>query len=77
MRVLRFIIRYKMAHDGNSPSIREMGDACGVSSTSVVAYNLEKLERAGKIEIDGSRGIQVVGGRWVPPAEVQPVEVQP
>jgi len=72
--IMRYIICYKAAHDGNSPTIREICDECGVSSTSVAAYNLEKLERAGKIVLagGGARGIQVVGGRWVAPEGVEP-----
>ena len=33
--------------EGNNypPTIREIGTACGISSTSVVKYNLTKLER--------------------------------
>ena len=61
--VLDFIIEYKRANDGLSPSMREIM-AKGVSSTSVVAWHLKKLELAGKISCNGVRGIKVKGGSW-------------
>lgn len=67
-KVYRYIIDYKQAHDGLSPTVREIADACDISSTSVVNYNLDKLEAAGKIRrAYGLSGIQVAGGRWLPP----------
>ena len=46
---------------GYPPSIREIGGAVGISSTSVVNYNLERLERQGLIERDRgqSRGLRL------------------
>ncbi len=45
------------------PTIREIGKSVGISSTSVVNYNLNILERKGLIERDRdvSRGIKLVG----------------
>lgn len=62
--VLDFIIRYKQEHDGNSPSMRQIGHAFDITSTSLLDYILDDLVDAGKILRDGSRGIQVIGGRW-------------
>lgn len=49
------------------PSIRDIQDACHISSTSVVDYNLKALERQGLIKRDReiSRAIEVLdtGGR--------------
>lgn len=47
------------------PSIRDIQDGCGISSTSVVDYNLRKLEEKGLIRRDRevSRGIEVLGAR--------------
>jgi repressor LexA len=44
------------------PTIREIGQEVGISSTSVVKYNLDALERKGYIERDPdiSRGIRLV-----------------
>ena len=50
---------------GYPPSIREIGDQVGISSTSVVDYNLKVLERIGRIRRDRevSRGLELVGGK--------------
>lgn len=47
---------------GYPPSIREICDQAGISSTSVVNYYLEQLESMGYIERDGrvSRGIRLL-----------------
>ncbi|MDD2922947.1 MAG: transcriptional repressor LexA, partial [Anaerolineales bacterium] len=43
------------------PSIREIGEACDISSTSVVNYYLDQLEKSGNIERDRkiSRGVRL------------------
>lgn len=66
-RIFSFIVQYKADHDGNSPSILDIGRECRISSKSVVAYNLLVLEKAGKICLvrgKKSRSIEVIGGRW-------------
>lgn len=65
-RVFDFIVQYKSENDGNSPSIRDIMAHCAISSTSVVIYHLEKLERSERIERDyaGARSIRVRGGEW-------------
>lgn len=47
------------------PSIRDIQEGCGISSTSVVDYNLRKLEEKGQIRRDReiSRGIELLNGR--------------
>ena len=52
-----------MDERGYPPSIREIGDRVGISSTSVVDYNLRVLERDGYIRRDRevSRGLELVG----------------
>lgn len=65
--VLRFVVDYKRGHDGNSPSVREIQEGLGWDSTSTVAAALRRLEQAGKVRLTGypgTRGIEVVGGRW-------------
>jgi repressor LexA len=59
-RILRHIWDFGQDR-GYPPSIREIGEAVGISSTSVVNYNLEKLEREGLIERDRrqSRGLRL------------------
>ncbi len=66
--IFDFIVVYKCANDGNSPTIREIGQACGISSTSFVSNILARLERQGLIRLPKvcgvSRHIHVVGGQW-------------
>jgi repressor LexA len=61
-RILDFVAEYTGDH-GYPPSIREIGQAVGISSTSVVDYNLRALERGGLIRRDRevSRGLGIVG----------------
>lgn len=65
--IFDFIVAYKKRHDGNSPSIQDIGRACGISSKSLVAYHLAHLAEAGRLVLapDGEkRHIVIVGGRW-------------
>ena len=59
-RVLEFLVKYQN-ENGRPPSIREIGDAAKISSTSVVNYYLDQLEKMGYIERDGrvSRGLRL------------------
>ena len=58
--ILRFTKGF-MRRSGYPPTIREIGAAVGISSTSVVNYNLDMLEREGYIQRDRtiSRGIRL------------------
>jgi repressor LexA len=60
--ILDYIQRF-MQESGYPPSIRDIQDKLKISSTSVVAYNLRKLEERGLIERDKqvSRGIKMPG----------------
>jgi len=59
-RILEFLTEY-VNENGYPPSIREIGGAAGISSTSVVSYNLERLEERGYISRDRevSRGLKL------------------
>ncbi|HZT06869.1 MAG TPA: transcriptional repressor LexA [Chloroflexota bacterium] len=59
-RMLEFIRQYVTEH-GRPPTVREIGLAVGISSTSVVDYNLRALERDGHLRRarDLSRGIEL------------------
>jgi repressor LexA len=48
-------IRDSVAHRGYPPSMREIGQAVGLTSTSSVAHQLKVLEEKGFIKRDGSR----------------------
>ncbi|HUV73655.1 MAG TPA: transcriptional repressor LexA [Anaerolineae bacterium] len=60
--ILGFINEF-LQENGYPPTIRDIGKAVGISSTSVVNYNLNILERAGHIARDPevSRGLRLVG----------------
>lgn len=59
-RILAFIRQYGIEH-GFPPTIREIGKAVGISSTSVVKYNLDQLQKKGKLERSDeiSRGLRL------------------
>lgn len=59
-RILEFLGEY-IDDNGYPPSIREIGAAAGISSTSVVSYNLRRLEERGYISRDKevSRGLKL------------------
>ena len=60
-RILEFIQEFIEEHD-YPPTIREIGAAVGISSTSVVNYNLERLEEMNLIQRNRevSRGLRLV-----------------
>src|SRR5215208_7843254 len=61
-RILDFLQVYQRANK-YPPSIREIGEKTGISSTSVVNYYLDQLEKMGRIERDRkiSRGLRLAG----------------
>jgi len=61
VKILEVLERFHF-QNGYPPSIREICDKTGISSTSVVNYYLNQLEEGGYIERDGrvSRGIRLV-----------------
>lgn len=73
-RVYGYLMAYKQASGGDSPSRREIRDALELSTVSLVTYYLDRLEAEGLIRIgrDGNaarraRLIEVVGATWTPP----------
>jgi repressor LexA len=60
-RIISFINRF-VSDKGYPPSIRDIQSACGISSTSVVDYNLNILESKGHIRrhAEVSRGIKLL-----------------
>jgi len=72
VRILEFIRSYLEAHN-YPPTIREIGKAVGITSTSVVKYNLERLQDKGHIVRSGevSRGLRLKHGPSLVPAAVQ------
>jgi repressor LexA len=62
-KILSFLKTFTL-DNGYPPTIREIGEAVGISSTSVVNYNLDALQRGGHIYRDRtvSRGIRLAEG---------------
>ncbi len=60
--IITFIGKFTRDH-GYPPTIRQIGEAVKISSTSVVNYNLNKLERDGHItrDLKVSRGVRLAG----------------
>ena len=58
--ILAYIKEFTGEH-GYPPTIREIGQACDIPSTSVVNYNLNRLEREGLIirDLKVSRGLRL------------------
>ena len=58
MKILHFLQDFQN-ENGYPPSIREIGEQTGISSTSVVNYYLDQLEKLGYIKRDRhiSRGV--------------------
>jgi repressor LexA len=76
-QMLQFIREFLHRH-GYPPSIRDIAQAVGISSTSVVDYNLRVLERDGYIRRarDVSRGLELLADVGEPvPARVVEVPV--
>ena len=67
VRILEFIESYLEEHN-YPPTIREIGKAVGISSTSVVKYNLERLQDKGKIKRseEVSRGLRLIDSQRAP-----------
>jgi repressor LexA len=68
-KILEFLSEY-IEENGYPPSIREIGVAAEISSTSVVVYNLRRLEEAGYISRDRevSRGLKLTSATRAPAA---------
>jgi len=62
-RILDFLRHYLQEH-GYPPSVRDIQQGCGISSTSVVHYNLRVLQQQGYLHRspDVSRGIELLDG---------------
>lgn len=70
--ILAYIQKY-VAERGRPPTIREIGKAVNISSTSVVNYNLTKLKERGLLERDAevSRGLRLTEKVAVATAQVR------
>jgi len=71
VKILAFIEEF-LQDNGYPPTIREIGKAVRISSTSVVKYNLEKLESLGHLQRrkEAARGLRLLGGRFASAANL-------
>jgi repressor LexA len=71
-RIIKFIHQF-WADRGYPPTIRDIVNGCGISSTSVVNYNLNILEREGYIRRhrEVSRGIELLDRSVAPQSRFQ------
>jgi repressor LexA len=74
-RTILEVIRASVTTRGYPPSIREIGDAVGLTSTSSVAHQLRTLERKGYLRRDPNRprAVDVRGADDMPAATVTEV----
>ena len=61
--ILHYIMDYKKAHDGNSPTLRLIGEGCYLSPTAVF-FRLQTMKETGMLK--NVYGIETVKGRWLP-----------
>lgn len=75
-QIYSFIQRFS-SDKGRPPTIREIGSNVGISSTSVVNYNLNILEKAGLIsrEKEVSRGLRLTAPNGKPMNDARFVQV--
>lgn len=73
-KIKQFIIQYMQEH-GYSPTIREIGDAVGLKSSSSVFSHLQRMLKEGELETDAglcsARAIRVPGYAFVKLEEVE------
>ena len=53
--ILSYVNQY-MQENGYSPSVREIGEAVGLSSTASVSYQLRQLKQKGLLQDSGTKG---------------------
>lgn len=67
-KLFRLIVTYKREHDGNSPTLRELGELMDINSTSTIRNLLKDvLVVQGKIALEPlgeTRKIMVDDGMW-------------
>lgn len=64
MQLLDYIVSYEKAHLF-PPTVREMGEGVGISSTSSIYMRLRKLQEFNKIRIGSNGRITVLGYQLV------------
>ncbi|MDE0719520.1 MAG: transcriptional repressor LexA [Dehalococcoidia bacterium] len=75
-RILGFLQEFYL-ENGIPPTVRDIQKSCDISSTSVVDYNLDKLEQAGYINRrpDVARGIKILDQDGQPVSNAPRVQI--
>ena len=75
-RIWEFLREF-YSENGIPPTVRDIQNACEISSTSVVDYNLEKLREAGYINRrpDVARGIEILNQEGLPVSNAPRVQI--
>ena len=75
-RILEFLQEFYL-ENGIPPTVRDIQQACGISSTSVVDYNLKQLEEAGYINRrkEVARGIELLDRQGQPVSNAPRVQI--
>lgn len=68
--IYNYLISYKLHHDGNPPTIRQIADACDIPSTSMIRRYLSIIQQEGFINVSpkAARSIEITGAAWLPPS---------
>lgn len=64
LEIFSFIVEYKQAHDGNSPTYTEIVEATSINSTNTAWYYVQKLLKVGLMNMKDGK-LCLSGGRWV------------
>lgn len=77
-QIYNFIIQYKRATGGRSPTYAEIMNGVGATSKSIVHYDVARLAEAGKVTLNdvggGRRAIGIPGELWLAPGDVSKIE---
>jgi repressor LexA len=74
--IMEFVRRF-VAENSLPPTVRDIQTACGISSTSVVDYNLRLLQRDGYLNRrpDVARGIELLDEEGRPTSGIRPIPI--
>ncbi|MCZ2078453.1 MAG: hypothetical protein LC130_26075 [Bryobacterales bacterium] len=67
--IVEFLTDYKRLNDGNSPTYQEIADALGKRPANIYRY-VQSLCMKGVIALNHRGKIVLVGGKYIPPDEV-------
>ena len=63
LEIFSFIVEYKQAHDGNSPTYTEIVENTSINSTNTAWYYVQKLLKVGLMTMKDGK-LCLAGGNW-------------